>query len=645
MNRATYCAITALVLGCLCSTRNLRAQSDAALALRTATGESSFHVGERIPLELSFTSSSVNRYEISLARYDRSGRMHYEQFKIRPTTGWTDSLAAYFANGYAGGGLSTSAALSSSPAVIELNFNEWVRFDQPADYEVIVSSSRVSVLGKPILVELRSNPLKLHITPASPEWQKVRLNTALATLRSVPTTSGMPSEARAGAMADIRFLRSKEAIQVMAAGVRDDRPDELYPYAFGLIGLPQSLRGEAVQAMQVQIDNPEFPISGWFLTVEAQLLNGSANVLDNEEAVRFRELAWRKCLASLPSKSGKARAITAETLLNEPPSRIDVQEKAQLTSVLSRAFLDLSPEQQSAALLTHWDLLRSDAIEPALRKLAQLPLTDPANNLSTIYATRELKAAALLRWYDLSPGEATRVALQQVGSASPSLTERDLGFLEDRKMPQFEAVWADALLSETSYTKETALAGLLARFGTGSALPSVIEKLSKNVGHWPCAPQGAALAYLVEFDPEQARGFLQRAVAARSRESSACNHSVFQDVAMYTSGPVVTDVAIEAVNDPDPQVAMDALIYLMYYGDKRAKEPIWDHYLQWSETWRGKAAVLEARQPGDMAGNWEQQGLGANLATALIANQGWLADKELISQVLDRCVGEQMCTQ
>ena len=83
----------------------------------------------------------------------------------------------------------------------------------------------------------------------------------------------------------------------------------------------------------------------------------------------------------------------------------------------------------------------------------------------------------------------------------------------------------------------------------------------------------------------------------------------------------------------------------MYYGDERAKEPIWERYLQWTEAWRGKQNVLETRTPGDMAGKWEQRGLGENLATALIANQGWLADKELISQVLARCVGEQMCNQ
>lgn len=79
---------------------------------------------------------------------------------------------------------------------------------------------------------------------------------------------------------------------------------------------------------------------------------------------------------------------------------------------------------------------------------------------------------------------------------------------------------------------------------------------------------------------------------------------------MYTSGPVVTDVAVEAIDDRDPQVAMDALIYLMYYGDKRAKEPIWNRYVRWNETWSWKTSILEAREPGNIAGNWTQRGVG-----------------------------------
>lgn len=644
MNRVVYFVCFTVLCSCFCGLGSLCAQSDPDLRVRTETGESVFRIGERIPLELSFTSTSLNRYEIDLASYDRSGRLRSEQFDVNPTTGWKDPLAAYFANGYAGGGMSSSVALSSTPQVIGLNLNEWVRFDQPGDYDVIVRSSRVSVPGRPSSVELRSNALKLDIVPATPEWQTLRLNAALATLRNAPASQGMAPKARTAAISDIRYLRSKQAIQVMAAGMRDDQQDALYAYAFGLIGLPKNLRNEAAQAMQVQIDDPLFPISGWFLTVETQILS-SENAQDREDADHSRELAWRKCLASLSRKSGKALAVTAETLLSQSPPKLDAQDKSELASVLSKTFLDLSPEQQTRALMSHWDVLRSDAMEPTLRKLAELPLEDPANNLSTIYAVRELKAAALFRWYDLNPADATREALRQVGSASPSLTEKDLIFLGGRKMPQFEGIWAAALLNESSYTRETTLAGLLARFGAGAALSSVVEKVSNKVGHWECAPQGAALAYVIEFDPEQAKGLLQRAVTARGTGSTACNRSIFQDVAMYTSDPVITDVAITAVNDPDPQVAMDALIYLMYYGDKRAKEPIWNRYLQWTEEWTNKAAELEARTPGDMAGNWEQRGLGENLATALIANQGWLADKELIAQVLNHCVGEQMCTK
>lgn len=37
--------------------------------------------------------------------------------------------------------------------------------------------------------------------------------------------------------------------------------------------------------------------------------------------------------------------------------------------------------------------------------------------------------------------------------------------------------------------------------------------------------------------------------------------------------------------------------------------------------------------------------MGENLGRALIANQGWLADGNLISRVLQRCVGKQMCDQ
>jgi hypothetical protein len=63
------------------STRLLASAEDASpqLQVRTAEGQALYHVGERIPLELSFTGPENKRFEINMASYDRSGRMGYEE--------------------------------------------------------------------------------------------------------------------------------------------------------------------------------------------------------------------------------------------------------------------------------------------------------------------------------------------------------------------------------------------------------------------------------------------------------------------------------------------------------------------------------------------------------------------------------------
>ena len=98
------------------------------------------------------------------------------------------------------------------------------------------------------------------------------------------------------------------------------------------------------------------------------------------------------------------------------------------------------------------------------------------------------------------------------------------------------------------------------------------------------------------------------------------------------------------LDDADPEIVSDALIYLMNYGDASAKDPVWQRYVQWSDRWKGREAVLMARTAGT-AGNWQQLGLGENLARTLMAGHGWIADGALIEQVLQRCIGRAMCEQ
>jgi len=624
------------------------------LEVQTAEGRALYHVGERIPLKLSFTGPENKQFETNMASYDRSGRMAYEEFMVAPTSGWADPLHVYFGSsgGYIGGGLRGFAPLSAKPTVVNLNLNEWVRFDQPGTYTIVVVSHRVSDVsiggGGPFGAEslsLTSNPIQLRIIPATKAWERAKLTEILNELEANSKTPGTEPDSVKAAIADLRFLGTAAAARVMAQHLREDELTLMYECALGIDGLREKLHPIALAAMNRLIDDPDFPVSTWFLSTMSVLqLSDADPAVQHEERAKLTNADWALALQALPAKEGRARALSAQTLLSSQPKEISPQQKADLGGILAASLKDLPVEKQVMELQYGWDVLRSCDLLPTLELLAKIPLKNPGSNESNSYTTRELKSVALHRWFELDPVSAHEEALKQIGSHDPSITADSLAFLPKEKLPQFESLWADEFVTADDYQREAVFASLMARFGTGSAVAQVREKANAKVGEWACAPQGAALAYLVEFDPVSARPLVERAVKERGTGKSACNHSVFQDISLYATDPILTDIALEALDDPDPQVPMDALIYLMSYGDKSAEQPIWNRYVEWSEKWRGRADVLKSREAGSV-GNWEEVGLGENLAQALIQNQGWLATPDLISGVLERCVGDQMCTQ
>src|ERR1019366_6359966 len=118
----------------------------ASLTIRLAGGTSQFHVGEVIPIELSFTAWLPDTYDLDTRNYDRSGRLNMERFHVTPPG--RDPLVNYCAiGGFIGGGLGGSRALSSEPQIMREDLNEWVALDDPGHYTLYVTTSRVSRRG------------------------------------------------------------------------------------------------------------------------------------------------------------------------------------------------------------------------------------------------------------------------------------------------------------------------------------------------------------------------------------------------------------------------------------------------------------------------------------------------------------------
>jgi hypothetical protein len=627
-------AVCALVLAA-----PIRAQqAKPVLDVQVANGQTTFHIGERIPLVLTFTTPNDTGFLIYPYESGHGGEFDSDRFNVTPATGWADPLATYLSGGLMSGhGWGPQPFLAAKPVVLKDDLNQWVRFDAPGDYTLKVVSYRVILSSnKPgDQYPLESNTIALRIVPATPEWEA-------AVLAAVTANSPHPEKTES----DLRYLESPAAIEEMTARLPHSTKPGCYECQMGLIGLPDSLHETAIAAMNRRMDEPNFGISvQFFETMSFLHIDSGAN----EESIRRQRYAfdadfWQTVFAGVARKQPEARAMTLQTLLRYGRQADSPAVKAQMASLVRASFPGLEMREQIDNLRQHWDLLRSPEILPTLQKLARTPAKND-DNLGP-YSTANLKAEALRRWYEMDPAGARREILAQFGSTdptpprdgSPQLSGQMLNFLPSEPLPQYEPLWAEAYLHATDWRDEAALGSLLLKFGTGAASSQMLAKLNEPAHINSCVPNPYALAYLARFSPDQARPLLKNALAGNG---GGCDATMLYRMPEVAQAPVIHEAAVEALNSPEPRMVQTAAQYLAAYGTAADEKPLLARYAKWTQEWAGKADILD--HPDGTTYNAVIE--GTDLASALIAAPGWFADPARIANVLQGCVGQQVCTQ
>jgi hypothetical protein len=652
-------ACMSLALAQLPSPPETKAQPpDVRLQLQTDSGKTKFQIGEMIPLKLSFTSSSHQKYQINMATYDRSGRMNYEAFLVEPGAGWSDPLRAYFAyGGYIGGGGTTFRFLSSEPTVLPLVLNEWVRFDRPGKYSVSVVSHRITDVAKDApypqtTTDLISNRLELTIVPASATWQNATLKQAVAALDSTRASDSAPRPA-AGEIKDtqtaltvLRHLGTPGAAKELAQRLRGDNSTTDYYCMFGLVGSPA--HEAALAEMHRLVDSPDHPVSSTFLYCLRVLMRNPDQTLEKlaDDEKRNADTIRSQMLEAVRRKRGTALATTLYAVLRTASleegrlAPLGEQFAAQLAGVF-----DLLPvEAQGQILGYNWDSIKSRAFLPLLRKYAEQYKEFRIPNEVNAYNSQQVSASALQRWYELEPSEARPVIIHEILRPTPRYSARVLGILADKTLPEVEQALAEHFAAEQdSYAAEN-LASLLHRYASDSVLSEVLPVVDRHVGKWACAIQAPILAYLLHVNPEIARPRIEAAMAARGDGYSACNHSLLGELGALEPSPLLQEFALSALDDNDPEVAGNAAGYLGRYGSPDTEERLWDHLVRWNERWSGKEEELRYL-PGETNPNLWQRNLGESLIRALASSKSWLADSTRLHQLRQLSVGAQMRQQ
>jgi hypothetical protein len=298
------------------------------LHISLATDQSEFHIGETIPIQLSFSASVRDRYQVNMAQYDRSGRMEYERFILVPASGAVDPLAGRTPG--VGGGLTGFKFLDAEPWTITLNLNEWLRFTQPGNYRLTVESQRVGVKDSSSPfgtspVSVRSNEIALQIIPASEAWQKHVLTSAVATLDQARPEKPQDLEKyvlmNRRALETLRFLGTADAAKELAKRLRGENLGGLdYVCMLGLISSPE--RAVAQSALEHELFDPGHPISDTFLYTLRTL-----NTKDPENWREAQRNSVQSLIAALPAKRGTALSVSLSTALNESRNTPDLPKQ------------------------------------------------------------------------------------------------------------------------------------------------------------------------------------------------------------------------------------------------------------------------------------------------------------------------------
>jgi hypothetical protein len=609
---------------------------DPLLIIATRNNQANFHVGEIIPLDLAFTSPSPNTYQLDTATYDRSGRLNEDNFVVEPSTGFDDPLRLYFRSykGFMAGGLRGFKGLSTTPATIHADLNEWVRFKTPGQYRLTVTSSRVSKVGSYEFGNptVTSNSLALTILPAARDWQDATLKSAIQVLdstRAPQVPASDPADPRTQAVKTLRYLGTPEAAREMARRLNGSVSE--WDFAAGLMGSPA--RSAALEEMKKLLIDPSFPVSGRFLGTMSVLALPDGIVDNTPEQREKAEAEFRQELMSaLPQKQGAALAVSNKTIITNAvasSSSLSADAKRTLTRQLVANFDTLSSQEQYGLLALRWSALDHQEMLPLLKRVAKQESDDMPSKLAS--------AAALKRWYELAPEEARPVIIQEILRPKPRFSARTLGILPDKELPEADQPLLEHLTPTSDFWASSNSASLLQRYATPAAEPKVVAFLDPVVGKLPCAIQAPLLAYVLKNDSTAARPLLERATAARGKGSTACNHSLLTDVGLLQSNPVLQEVAMKSLDDSDPEVIGDAASYLKQFGSAAAENVLWSRLVAWSERWKGHEKDLQS-VPGENMSAMYESAAGSHLIDALGAGHGWLPDDAKLRRLIDLSV-------
>jgi hypothetical protein len=593
-------------------------------SLHIETSQSQFQIGEAIGLhvifEMTHDSGAISPSEPALAQvgwpgwittlmgHDRSVLgFSRDRFLVTPEAGTRDPWSYRLHEGIAYSGPPGARLLHGKPLVLDIDLNQWVRFERPGHYTVHALSHAMGPQRQD--VEVESNQIGIDIVAADPQRQAQELAEDVALLNStLSRTDSASFESRMKAARRITYLDTPAAVREMVRwlGLADVQTAQIMQD-----GLRSSQHGaEAVAAMKEFLRTPSEPVTRLFL----RMLALDKTIKDPNNALA----------EVVEQKQGAAKAISLKTLLdNMPAGSVPVMLRSEIAGLFSQ----LPVSEQTALLNSEWKKIDGPEMIPVLRHIYD---TAPQSR----YPENPLFASAVERLYELDTSRTRLLLLEEMKRIDPRLPYRTLAMLPDATLPELDAMLLDHLQHNGGRSVEE----LISRYSTRSILEPVKDVYAKhdaemrsrvtgnpNIAAPACEPP--LVAYFLRVDPAWGEKVFRQSLAERGYTMGRCWIRIISETAVYYSGPAWEKVAIDALQDGGVPVKTDAVRSLARYGSVAAKPAIFDAFRYWHEWWENRGEPNE-----------ENRGLEQAFFEATTNPKNWSPDDADLAAAREFCL-------
>ena len=443
------------------------------------------------------------------------------------------------------------------------------------------------------------------------------------------------AKSKRAALETLRFLGTAESIRELTRRMRGEDQGGLdYICMLGVAYSP--LPDVARTAVREALADPNHPITQNFLYMMRMLTPEDRAASMNREHWREEQRqTLEELIAVLPRKTGKALTVSLSTAVNEAWNGAEISKATmgRLTEQLIAVFDQLSAQDQNLLLTYRWDKISSPRLLPLLRRVAQRYQDFPQMRAMNAYTELQVSGSALRHWYELDPQGARPAVIAEITRLRPRYGARLLGILPDKTLPEVDSALVEHLRTTTDLDGSVNIASLIARYSSEAILPQVLTELDSRIGKWACAIQNPLLAYVLRVNPALARPRIEQAIVTRGQGFTACNHGLFQDISEIHFDPVLEEIGIRSLDDPDPEIAMTAATMLGRFGSTAAEPALLTRYQRWAQQWAGRESELNLPLGQSSRDLSNQLGLGQSLMMALATGQHWLADEKKLEQL------------